>query len=215
MKKYLIFSVLFLAACSTQNNQDPIDFSVYRWSVWPVVQTWSNTTALDDAIKNTDDVCQIVEKAWLSQWMTYDIFGWEEFNTIVCGYLVNKSISCDDEDIWSCMEKPYFAVSRFCDSGFEKALQNSINWWNSINKYENEIYYLNLGCYKENKIIGDNLTCNVNSACGENNYIDDKTMSAILSSNAWQNVCILLNFVRHPATSCDCCNLANQIKFIK
>lgn len=215
MKKYLIFSLLFLAACSNQSNQDTIDYSVYRGSVWPVVQTWGNDIDLDKAIKNTDDVCQVVDKAWLQKWMTYDIFWWEEFNTVVCGYLTNKSINCTEGDLWECVKKPYFAISRFCDTEFEKALQSSINGWNSINKYEDGTYYLNLGCYNQDQIVWDNLTCNVNSACDESKYMDKDTMASILSSNSSQNVCVLLSFVRHPATTCDCCNLPNQIKFIK
>ncbi len=132
----------------------------------------------------------------------YGIFGTDEFDTIVCGYLIKKQIEVFGEQ----QTNAYLRIIAFYDEGFRKSIAEGIQEGNTINLVENGVYAFNLGCLKKGKIVGDE-----NQGL-KNKYIDGRTQAKLLKSSPNQPVSVILSFGKHSGRDCCCLNLAEQIR---
>ena len=146
--------------------------------------------------------CDFSKPVNLRRTHQYGIFGTDEFDTIVCGYLIKKQIEVFGEQ----QTNAYLKIVAFYDEGFKQSIAAGIQEGNTVNLVENGVYEFNLGCLKKGKIVGDD-----NPAI-KNKYIDGRTQAKLLKSSPNQPVAVILSFSRHSGRDCCCLNLAEQIR---
>jgi hypothetical protein len=131
----------------------------------------------------------------------YGIFGDDEFDTVVCGYLVTRL-----EKVWDeTLNVAYFRVTQFGQPGFQQAIAQGINQGNTVNALRSGQYELNLGCFDKNRITGHQYD-------PKTPYITPATQAQLLNSSVTQPVAIVLSFGKHPGSHCTCCNLAEALR---
>ncbi|MGI0493079.1 hypothetical protein ACN4EG_14950 [Alkalinema pantanalense CENA528] len=131
----------------------------------------------------------------------YGIFGNDEFNTAVCGYVVTRQEPRFDETVTAA----YLRITQFGDLGFQRAIAKGIEAKNTINQYRDGQYELNLGCLKNNKIVGieyDRLVP----------YINRETQQKLQASSHDRPIPVILSFGKHKGRDCECCNLAHKVR---
>lgn len=131
----------------------------------------------------------------------YGILGDDQFDTLVCGYLITRS----EEYFGKKVTIAYFRITEFHDAGFKKAIEEAIKQGNSVNKIRNGHYKVSLGCLRNRRIIGDEIQFN-------QQYIGESVQKALLQSSAKKPVAIVLSFERHSGSDCTCCHLAERIR---
>ncbi|MBU1178672.1 hypothetical protein KJ903_05695 [Patescibacteria group bacterium] len=146
--------------------------------------------------------CEFSKTVSLKEATTYDIFGTDIFDTVVCGYLETK-----EEEVWDVKQtNAYFAIKKFYHDGFKQSIEKGITEGNSVNNKKNDGTYLfNLGCYQDGKVSGRDYEEGVS-------YIDAAAQNALQDSSADKPVSIILSFGQHGGTGCSCCNLAHKIR---
>jgi len=138
-------------------------------------------------------LCDFSQPVPLRETTQYGIFGNDNFDTIVCGYLKSKEIPFPVEHY-----NAYLVISDFLHEGLIRSIDKEIRIGNSVNIKEGNDYWFNLGCLKDGEIIS-----------GAD--INTQTQQAILDSSPSKPVSLVLSFEKHPGYDCDCCNLANKI----
>lgn len=133
----------------------------------------------------------------------YGIFGDDEFETVVCGYLVTK----EEERFREKVNIAYLRIVEFYDDGFRKAIETGIRQGNTVNAIENGFYDFSLGCFKKQKIEGEDKATST--------YLPEAVQKALLASSAKQPIALLLSFGKHPGSECICCHLADQIRLYR
>lgn len=146
--------------------------------------------------------CDFSKPVNLRKTNQYGIFGTDEFDTIVCGYLIKKQI----EVFGGQQTNAYLKIVAFYDEGFKKSIAAGIQEGNTVNFVENGIYEFNLGCLRKGKIVGDE------NQEMKNKYIDGRTQTKLLKSSPNQPVSVILSFSKHSGRDCCCLNLAEQIR---
>ncbi|OUC16086.1 MAG: hypothetical protein B0A82_03670 [Alkalinema sp. CACIAM 70d] len=145
--------------------------------------------------------CELPSVPNLRSTTAYGIFGDDEFDTVVCGYLVTRQEQHFDNTV----NAAYLRIVRFGDPGFQQAIAQGIANQNSINQYRDGKYELNLGCLKNNKIVGieyDRLTP----------YITPETQQQLQASSRDRPIPVVLSFGKHRGRDCECCNLAHKVR---
>jgi hypothetical protein len=145
--------------------------------------------------------CDFTKPINLRTTSRYGIFGDDEFDTIVCGYLELKDEVVFDEK----QTNAYFNIKKFYDDGFRKSLDQGISEGNTINQKVDSTYRFNLGCYENGKITGIEYDPN-------QEYINETAQKRILSSTSDNPTSIILSFGKHEGRGCQCCNLAHKIR---
>jgi hypothetical protein len=133
------------------------------------------------------------------------MFGTEEFDTVVCGYLENRE-ALGGEGEGTPIVVPYLVIVDYKDWEFRNSLSNSVSSGKGMNLFLSGRYYFNCGCLKNNKIIGNP------AYKDKDDYLDKATESALLESSPEHPVSVVLSFGLHPGTGCICCNLAHKIR---
>lgn len=146
--------------------------------------------------------CDFSKSVNLRRTNQYGIFGTDEFDTIVCGYLIKKQIEVFGEQ----QTNAYLKIVAFYDEEFKKSIAVGIQEGNTVNFVENGVYEFNLGCLKKGKIVGDE------NQEVKNKYIDGRTQTKLLKSSPNQPVSVILSFSKHSGRDCCCLNLAEQIR---
>jgi hypothetical protein len=146
--------------------------------------------------------CDFSKPVNLRRTNQYGIFGTDEFDTIVCGYLIKKQIEVFGEQ----QTNAYLKILAFYDEGFKKSIAKGIQEGNTVNFVENGVYEFNLGCLKKGKVVGDE------HKEVKNKYIDGRTQAKLLNSSANQPVSVILSFIKHTGRDCCCLNLAEKIR---
>lgn len=130
-----------------------------------------------------------------------DIFGTEESQTYVCGYLISE-----EEDVFGEMQtNVYLEISEFFEESFKDAILAGIVRGNTVNKEVDGRLRLNLGCLVEGKIEGVQFQ-------EDSPYIDENTTEKLLNSSPENPISLSLEFGIHEGFGCDCCNLAHKIR---
>lgn len=146
------------------------------------------------------DPCDLYKDAALRKTDTYGIFGDDEFDTIVCGY-----IKMEEEEVFGEKQTTaYFVITKYSNSGFRESIVEGIKGGNSVNKKIGNLYALNLGCQEGSKITGIQYTDEV--------YINDETTSKIFASSKENPIPLIVSFDIHAGADCSCCNLASKIR---
>jgi len=156
-----------------------------------------------EVIAEKDSPCDFSKDVELRPGVTYDQFGSEEFDTVVCGYFSHQ-----EEEIFEEMyDIAYLNVVEFMEDEFRQSLDAGFDMGNTVNALQNgQTYALNLGCYEKGKIIGTNY-----ENPSEEYYFDQKTMDAILNSTPEKPVSVILSYGFHEGRGCTCCNLMHDI----
>jgi hypothetical protein len=131
----------------------------------------------------------------------YGIFGNDEFDTLVCGYLVTRPEQRFDETV----NLAYLRILQFQDEAFKQAIASGVENKNTINTKTDNYYELGLGCYRNGKIIGTEHDRTVP-------YLSQPTQQQLLQSSAQKPLRLILSFGKHTGSSCDCCNLPHRIR---
>lgn len=132
---------------------------------------------------------------------TYDIFGGDEFDTRVCGYLFTRREKIFDDPVTIA----YFRIMDAADRNFLTAIQRGISSGNSVNFVRDRAYYFNLGCLQKGKIQGIKHDRRYP-------YLTDRVERSILKSTPQKPVRLILSFGKHIGSECECCNLAHRIR---
>jgi hypothetical protein len=148
--------------------------------------------------------CDVTPPTNLQRTTRYGIFGDDQFDTLVCGYLVPRQEEVFGEKV----TVAYFRINKFYDEGFKAAIKKGIDSGNNVNSVRNGVYEFNLGCLSKKKIVGDN---------GEEGktYIAASDQATIIQSSVKQPIPIILSFNQHEGSDCTCCNLAEQVRVLK
>lgn len=177
--------------------------------------TWWKISYQDDVIgwsaqswlvfgEPATNLCDFSKNVSLRPGKTFDMYGTETFDTVICGYvLLRDEMGGEASNVP--ITVPYFVIIRFADRGFEESVSKSVSSGNGVNSKEGGSYLFNLGCCKEGHIEG------IERADG-NPYIDQQSESAILSSTPAKPVMIILSFGKHLGSGCVCCNLAHRVR---
>jgi hypothetical protein len=131
----------------------------------------------------------------------YGIFGNDEFDTLVCGYLFTREEKLFDESVTIA----YFRILKAADRRFINAIRRGIKAGNSVNFVRGNSYYFNLGCIQQGKIKGETFD-------RRSPYLTDRVERSILASTSGQPIGLVLSFGKHIGSGCECCNLAHQIR---
>lgn len=144
--------------------------------------------------------CTFPQTVALRNTQTYGIFGDDEFDTLVCGYLIKRNIEVFGEQ----QTNAYLRIVDFYDGGFKNSIEKGVREGNTVNLVENGNYDFNLGCWQNDKIVIDE---------SENvNYIDNLTQEKIAKSSPIQPVSVILSFSKHSGSDYYCLSLAEQIR---
>ncbi|HEY9671282.1 MAG TPA: hypothetical protein V6D11_07555 [Waterburya sp.] len=170
-------------------------------SVTPVLNLGASLQSEAQAIE-VNKRCDFSNPVKLRRTNQYGIFGTDEFDTIVCGYLIKKQIEVFGEQ----QTNAYLKIVAFYDEGFKKSIAAGIQEGNTVNFVENGVYEFNLGCLKKGKIVGDE-----NQEI-KNKYIDGRTQAKLLKSSPNQPISLILSFSKHSGRDCCCLNLAEKIR---
>lgn len=154
----------------------------------------------DDQKAFSDKNCTFLQTVVLRNTKTYGIFGDDEFDTLVCGYLVTRKIEVFGEQ----QTNAYLRIVQFDDDGFKNSINQGVREGNTVNFVENGNYDFNLGCWQNGKIVRDE---SVNA-----NYIDNLTQEKLAKSSPTQPVSVILSFGKHSGSNCCCLSLAEQIR---
>ena len=200
------FDIITTAPMYTQGTvvEGPIEADGFVW--WKVktedtAEGWCAGDWLEFGTPPPAPECDFSKPMALRPATTYDIFGQDEFDTLVCGYLITR-----EEMAWEELQtNAYLVVVDYADENFIQAVDAGIQMGNGVNKKGPLYYEFNLGCYEDERIKG------IEHGDG-NPYIDPQTESAILSSTPENPVSLVLSFGYHPGWSCVCCNLAHKIR---
>lgn len=149
-------------------------------------------------------VCDFTKPVTLRPATTYDIFGTDEYDTLVCGYVELVYYEQGGESGVP-LTVPYFVIVDYADPGFIQAVDEGIRIGNSVNERGTPYYRFSLGCYDDGKILGGEYS-------DSNPYIDEVTGAAILNSSPDNLVSLVLSFGYHGGRGCDCCNLAHRVR---
>ncbi|MEB3292917.1 MAG: hypothetical protein VKJ24_07140 [Synechococcales bacterium] len=131
----------------------------------------------------------------------YGIFGNDEFDSLVCGYLVIRQEQRFEEEI----QLAYFRITQFYEQGLQQAIATGIENKNAINAKTDGYYELGLGCYQNGRIIGTEYDRKLP-------YLPTATQQQLFKSSAQKPVRVILSFGKHTGEGCDCCNLPHQIR---
>jgi len=130
----------------------------------------------------------------------YGIFGDDEFDTTVCGYLETR----EEIVLGAEQTNAYFIIVNFEDEGFIRSIAEGIRSGNEVNTRIDGHYALNLGCFEDRKIVGVEYE--------EKPYFDPETHEKILNSSPDNLVSLVLSFGKHTGTDYHCANLAHTIR---
>lgn len=142
--------------------------------------------------------CTFPQAVGLRNTQKYGIFGDDEFDTLVCGYLVKRNIEVFGEQ----QTNAYLRIVKFYDDGFKNSIEKGIREGNTVNLLKNGNYDFNLGCWQDEKIVIDENT----------NYIDKATQDTLAKSTPTQPVSVILSFEKHSGSDYYCLSLAEQIR---
>ncbi len=152
------------------------------------------STALSDA-------CNFSKQIDLRPTDRYGIFGDDEFDTVVCGYLVTRQQQIWDESI----HVAYLRILKFGQAGFQQAIATGIKQGNSVNVLRQGQYEFNLGCFEDDRVSGQEHT-------PEKPYLTDAVQAKLIQSSETKPIKLILSFEKHQGRSCECCNLADSIR---
>ncbi|MDD4351964.1 MAG: hypothetical protein PHU71_03205 [Candidatus Gracilibacteria bacterium] len=124
-----------------------------------------------------------------------DIRGESEFTTTVTGYLEVLNEELYDQE-W---DFAYIAISGFGEPSIESKLGDE-----KLNESGHILF--RLGCFEEGEIIGEKYYDD------SEDYVDEKTLEALLDSNLDNQVDLELQFGYHLGRGCVCCNLVHKIR---
>ncbi len=144
--------------------------------------------------------CTLPKTVVLRKTQKYGIFGNDEFDTLVCGYLVKRNIEVFGEQ----QTNAYLRIVEFYDDGLKNSIDKGIREGNTVNLVENGNYDFNLGCWQDGKIVIDE--------DGNVNYIDKFTQDELAKSTPTQPVSVILSFGKHSGSDYYCLSLAEQIR---
>lgn len=148
--------------------------------------------------------CDVTQPTTLKRTTHYGIFGDDQFDTLVCGYLVPRQEEVFGENV----TVAYFRINKFYDEGFKAAIKKGVDNGNNVNSVKNGVYEFNLGCLSNKKIVGDNWK-------EGKTYIATADQATIIQSSVKQPVPVILSFNQHEGSDCTCCNLAEQVRVLK
>lgn len=148
--------------------------------------------------------CEVTQPTNLKKTNRYGIFGDDQFDTVVCGYLLTRQ----EEIFGQNVTVAYFRINKFYDKGFRTAIKKGVDSGNSVNSVRNGIYDFNLGCLDGGKIVGD-------MSQETKAYITPADQKRILKTSVNQPVPIVLSFNVHGGADCTCCNLAEQVRVLR
>lgn len=157
-------------------------------------------TSTSNNIKFQSRTCDFSKPVSLRRTTRYGIFGNDEFDTIVCGYMVTRV----EERFGNKANIAYFRIIKFADSGFRAAIEKGVTSNNRVNFVKKGVYDFSLGCFKEGVIEGTSYKGEV--------YMSSEVQRKIISSSANKPVSIILSFGKHEGSDCVCCNLAHRIR---
>ena len=145
--------------------------------------------------------CDFSKPVDLRQTTKYGIFGDDEFDTLACGYL--KLV---EQQVWDQKQiSAYLIIVDYADPGFIHSVDAGVKMGNSVNRIGPSYYEINLGCFVDGKVAGDDFG-------DPYPYIDAQTQQAILSSSPGNLVSLVLSYEFHPGRGCGCCHLAHKIR---
>lgn len=165
----------------------------------------ANSERANQASKELKQECEFDSvEVDLRPGVTYDLTGQEEFETLVCGYLVQKEENMASEEKEPLIKnRAYLVITKFAESKFKEAIEKQIGEGNSVNKAEDSNYQLGCGCLEGNKLISDT---------GE--LTDQASLAKLLASSPAKPVMVKLVFQVHPGRGCTCCNLVDKLEVI-
>ncbi|MBW4417909.1 MAG: hypothetical protein KME13_01620 [Myxacorys californica WJT36-NPBG1] len=148
--------------------------------------------------------CKVTPPTNLKKTNRYGIFGNDQFDTVVCGYLITRQEEIFEQNV----NVAYFRINKFYDPGFKTAIKKGVDSGNSVNSVSNGVYDFNLGCLDRGRIVGDMMQ--------ENKvYITPADQKRILNTSVSQPVSLVLSFDVHGGADCTCCNLAEQVRVLR
>ncbi len=147
--------------------------------------------------------CDFSKDVDLRPGVTFDQFGTEEFETIVCGYFTTL-----EEQLFGNMQtNAYFVVTEFMDEGFKNNVIEGLDRGNTVNNMIDGNYALNLGCYKDGRIEGVDF-----NDPGAVTYLSPDVEDAIINSSESEPMALILSYGFHEGFGCICCNLMHGIE---
>lgn len=127
----------------------------------------------------------------------YGIFGDDEFETAVCGYLKTEKEEIFGEEV----ETAYFMIKDFMDDGFKNALTGGMEMGNTVNKMVDGDIAVTIGCMEKGAIVNFS-----------NTEIDPDAQKAILASSEQSPVRLIFGFKKHEGFGVACGGLMEAIK---
>lgn len=145
--------------------------------------------------------CNFSKSIHLRSTTRYGIFGDDQFDTLVCGYLVTRT----EERSSGIVTIAYFRINQFGDEGFKNAIAKGIAEDNTVNTVKSGVYDFSLGCFKNGKIEGERFKENTI-------YMTADVQKRIVASSPKKLVSLILSFEKYPGVDCVCCHLADRVK---
>lgn len=198
----LSYEITYIGAVATSIDETEGNEMIkprFRWV--SVLMSAFIGSSCNFASASANPVCSGTTSIALRRTTQYGILGDDQFDTLVCGYLITHSEAAFGKKVTIAA----FRITQFNDAGFRKAIEAAIKNGNTINKIQNGHYDFSLGCLKDRKITGDDIKSN-------QQYMDEAVQQILLRSSAKQPVAIVLSFKRHLGSDCICCHLAERVR---
>lgn len=172
-----------------------------------VIQNSETTTQNSTAETAPADPCDFsTVTASVIPGKTFDIFGGENFSTIVCGYIHTKeqNVGMDEEII---KNVAYVAVKKFKDDAFKAKIEAGIaGEGNTVNAKLGSDYLLGCGCLEGGKIVA-----NPEPTGGLMSLADQ---AKFIASTAEKPVIMKLTYEVHGGSGCTCCTLFEKAEVL-
>jgi hypothetical protein len=123
-----------------------------------------------------DGKCEFPNSGETNKSGEYGIFGTDEFDTMVCGYLVHE----EEEILGEKVSSAYFEIIEFNNDNFRESIKEAIDEGNTVNRKAGEHYRFRSGCMEDGELteIGA-ITDEETKAAMENASFDDPVVLSL------------------------------------
>lgn len=149
-----------------------------------------------EEVKELASPCDFSKDVTLKETTKYGIFGDDEFDTVVCGYL-NISEENIFGDIYTVAN---LVITKFMDEDFKTSLTGGISEGNTVNKLINGNVAMGIGCIENGALVNHG-----------NTTIQSSAATAIMASTAEKPVALIFSFEEHGGFGAACAGLMEEI----
>lgn len=202
----LVFAIVLIGVLGylvyQQNTEvDNTDYSAN------VVEKTEKKTDNETATVASADPCDFTKvTTTIIPGTTFDVFGGENFSTLVCGYIYTKEQNMGMDEVLM-KNTAYVAVKKFKDDAFKAKIEAGITGeGNTVNSKLGSDYLLGCGCLEAGKIIA--------SPEPTGGLMSLADQAKFIASTSDKPVIMKLTYEVHGGSGCTCCTLFEKAEVL-